>query len=330
MDAVDRVIARIEALSSQDIQRRNIGLLADHVRGNLGRAAASIARHPQPSVAIITGFFLEHGEPANCETDGPPGAAMLAAGLSSSGIPCRVVTDVPNARVVRTTLAAADRDGRVPIDVVSRFDGGGDGGSPLADVARSWQEASPAISHVIAIERCGPSHDGAPRDARGVDITKYNAPLERLFSGGPWTTIGIGDLGNELGMGSLPHELVAHNIARGRQLWCPIACDYPIVGGVSNWSGAALLGAIALLWSGRTDGMIDAMHPQFALHLLKAAVLQGGAVASRDPGDIPHPQLFVDGQPWPVLEAVFREIHKICSSYLGGSTGGPKFQAEAP
>jgi hypothetical protein len=323
MDAVDRVIARIEALSSQDIQRRNIGQLADHVRGNLARAAASIAHHRAPSIAIITGFFLEHGEPPNCETDGPPGAAMLAAGLSSAGIPCRIATDLTCAHVFRATLAAADLNGRVPIDVVSMYETGGDGGKPLAEVVHAWRQASPAISHVVAIERCGPSSDGAPRDARGVDITKYNAPLERLFSGGAWTTIGIGDLGNELGMGSLPHALVARNIARGGELWCRIACDYPIVGGVSNWSGAALLGAIALLWPGPARGMVDAIRPQFARHLLETAVLEGGAVASSDPGGIPRPQLFVDGQPWTVLEKVFREIHAICDQHLDGRAGVP-------
>ena len=316
MDAVDRVIARIERLSSQDIQRRNIGPLADYVRGNLAHAAASIARHPAPSIAIITGFFLEHGQPPNCETDGPPGAAMLAAGFSSCGIPCRIATDVANAQVVRATMAAADSNGGMPIDIVSMHETGGDGGKPLAEVAGAWQRTNPAISHVIAIERCGPSRDGAPRDARGVDITQYNAPLERLFSGGPWQTIGIGDLGNELGMGSLPHALVAENIQRGSELWCRVACDYPIVGGVSNWSGAALLGAIALLWDGPVSGMVDAIRPQFARYLLEAAVLEGGAVASSDSDRIPRPQLFVDGQPWSVLERVFREIHYLCVQQL--------------
>ena len=56
-------IAEIERLSGQDIQRRNIGPLAAFTRGNLARAAASIARHPSPSIAIITGFYLGHGEP---------------------------------------------------------------------------------------------------------------------------------------------------------------------------------------------------------------------------------------------------------------------------
>jgi hypothetical protein len=43
----------------------------------------------------------------------------------------------------------------------------------------------------------------------------------------PWQTIGIGDLGNELGMGSLPHALVVENILRDSELWCRVACDYP-------------------------------------------------------------------------------------------------------
>ncbi|QEX24738.1 hypothetical protein FRZ61_46790 [Hypericibacter adhaerens] len=312
MDAVDRAIARLEALSGQDIQKRNIGPLAAHVRGNLARAAESIARHPAPSIAIITGFFLEHGEPPNCETDGPPGALMLAAGFSSVGIPCRVATDVANAQVVLATRAGAELEGEIPLDIISMHETGGDGGKPLPDVDRLWRAMQPAITHVIAIERCGPSLDGAPRDARGVDITNYNAPLERLFNGGPWTTIGIGDLGNEIGMGSLPHDLVAKNIAGGDKLWCHVGCDYPIVGGVSNWAGAALLGAVALLWPGPATGMLDSIRPEFGRRLLEAAVRNGGAVASDRVGGTPRPQLFVDGQPWSVLEQIHEEIYDAC------------------
>jgi hypothetical protein len=312
MDAVDSVISHLEALSGQDIQRRNIGPLAAYVRGNLARAAASIARHPAPSVAIITGFFLEHGDPPNCETDGPPGAAMIAAGLSSAGIPCRIATDVSNAQVVTATLAAADLHKRIEIDIVSMHEKGGDGGTVLADVVEAWRGMQPTITHVIAIERCGPSRDGAPRDARGIDITSHNAPLDRLFNGGSWTTIGIGDLGNEIGMGSLPHDLVARHIKGGDALWCRVPCDYPLVGGVSNWAGAALLGAISLLWHRPAESMLDSIRPEFGRRLLEAAVLNGGAVASDRAGGTPRPQLFVDGQPWCVLEQVHREIYDAC------------------
>jgi hypothetical protein len=316
MDAAGRAIAEIERLSGQDVQQRNIGPLAAHARGNLARAAASIARHPSPSIAIITGFFLGHGEPPNCETDGPPGAAMLAAGFAAAGIPCRIATDLVNARVVRATAAAADPGGRIPIDIVSMREGGGDAGRPLAEVEALWREARPPITHVIAIERCGPSRDGAARDARGVDITAWNAPLERLFAAGAWTTIGIGDLGNEIGMGSLPYELVARSVPRGAALWCRVACDYPIVGGVSNWAGAALLGAVALLWPRAAGSMLESIRPEFGRRLLEAAVWKGGAVASDRAGATPRPHLFVDGQPWPVLEQIHRRIYDLCCEAL--------------
>jgi D-glutamate cyclase len=312
MDASDRAIAEIERLSGQDVQRRNIGPLAAYARGNLARAAASIARHPSPSIAIITGFYLGHGDPPNCETDGPPGAAMLAAGFAAAGIPCRIATDVVNARVVLATAAAADPQVRVPIDIVSMRPDGEDGAAPLAQVKETWRRLRPSITHVVSIERCGPSRDGCPRDARGVDMTNCNAPLEILFNAGPWTTIGIGDLGNEIGMGSLPHELVARNVPRGDQIWCRVACDYPIVGGVSNWAGAALLGAVALLWPRGAGAMLECLRPELGRQLLEAAVWDGGAVASDRSGAIPRNHMFVDCQPWTVLEQIHRQIYDLC------------------
>jgi D-glutamate cyclase len=316
MDAADRAIAEIERLSGQDVQRRNIGPLAAFTRGNLARAAASIGRHPSPSIAIITGFYLGHGEPPNCETDGPPGAAMLAAGFAAAGIPCRIATDLVNARVVLATAAAADSQGRVPIDIVSMRQDGSDGATPLAGIEEIWRRQHPPITHVISIERCGPSRDGCPRDARGVDMTGCNAPLEILFNAGPWTTIGIGDLGNEIGMGSLPYELVAGSVPRGDRIWCRVACDYPIIGGVSNWAGAALLGAVALLWPRGAGAMLECLRPEFGRRLLEAAVWKGGAVASDRSGAIPRTHMFVDCQPWPVLEQIHRQIHDLCRGVL--------------
>src|SRR5262249_49085605 len=157
-------------------------------------------------------------------------------------------------------------------------------------------------------ERCGPSRDGRPRDARGEDMTDCNAPLERLFSAGPWSTIGIGDLGNELGMGSLPYDLVAHSVPRGGLLWCSIACAYPIMCGISNFGGAALLGATALLSPGRTRQMLEPVRPDFARHLLEAAVRDGGAIANDATDAPPRSHLFVDGLPWSSVEPVHRRI----------------------
>ena len=115
-------------------------------------------------------------------------------------------------------------------------------------------------------------------------------------------------------MGSLPYELVARSVPRGDQLWCRIACDHPIVCGVSNWAAATLLGAMALLRPQWATAMLDRMVPEFGRRLLKAAVLDGGAVAGNHYDPTPRPCLAVDGQSWPVLERTYRRIHDICRS----------------
>lgn len=87
---------------------------------------------------------------------------MLAAGFASAGDPCRLITDPVNAQVVRATAAGAGLRDKVPINVVSMWSHGGDGGSPLGEVKPAWLAADPPIRHVIAIERCGPVREGPP------------------------------------------------------------------------------------------------------------------------------------------------------------------------
>ena len=81
-------------------------------------AARSIAEHPSPHVAMITGFFIPHGTPPAAETDGPIGCAHLAAGLQRAGIPVRLVTDPLCLNAVKTAARAAGVSTQVPCDVV--------------------------------------------------------------------------------------------------------------------------------------------------------------------------------------------------------------------
>ena len=100
--------------------------------------------------------------------------------------------------------------GSVPIDTAAP-------GEPVGALIERWRRDG--IDWVIAIERCGPSPDGTPRNMRGRDLSEYTAPLDRLFSAGPWQTIGIGDGGNELGMGSVPRALIAEHVKQGAGDW---------------------------------------------------------------------------------------------------------------
>ena len=56
-------------------------------------------------------------------------------------------------------------------------------------------------------------------------------------------TIGIGDGGNEIGMGKV-FERVAANIQHGSEIACTVPTNYLIAAGVSNWGGNALAKAI--------------------------------------------------------------------------------------
>ena len=87
---------------------------------------------------------------------------------------------------------------------------------------------------------------------RGLDITEHTEPADRLFRlykelDPAIITIGIGDGGNEIGMGKIPHDLVARTIPNGDLIHCRVPTDYLIVAGVSNWGAYALAAGVYVL-----------------------------------------------------------------------------------
>ncbi len=180
------------------------------------RAAASLedaarALSSAKCVGMITGFFVPRGDTPAAETDGPVGTALLAAALAACRVPARIAVDVPCEAAVRAAVAAAG--GGVAIDVVGLGDR-----AAIHRVAESWRGAG--VTHAVAIERCGPSPDGRPRNMRGVDVSSWTAPLDELFVAHPWIRIGVGDGGNEIGMGKLPAGLIARTVPNGEQIAC--------------------------------------------------------------------------------------------------------------
>lgn len=63
---------------------------------------------------------------------------------------------------------------------------------------------------------------------------------------GKIATIGIGDGGNEIGMGKV-HQMVVDGIKNGQHIATTVATDHLITSGVSNWGGSALVAALAIL-----------------------------------------------------------------------------------
>jgi hypothetical protein len=143
------------------------------------------------------------------------------------------------------------------------------------------QRALPDLTHLIAVERVGPSHTLAgysgkrpgsfaqvsnfrelvPSDEqdrchnmRGELLDDHTAPLHRLFETVSQEcpgvrTIGIGDGGNEIGMGAIPWDELRQRLSgpAAALVPCRIATDWTIVAGVSNWGAQALAAAVCLL-----------------------------------------------------------------------------------
>jgi hypothetical protein len=258
-----RLVDEIERLIQVDVGRR-VTALFEAARGGLRSAASALATAPLVRVGLITGFYVPLGVPPAAETDGPLGAALLAKGLAEVGIPCRLATDEPCRSACAAALAGAGAT-TVPIDATD----------PAATVT-IWRRSG--ITHAVSIERCGRSADGAPRNMRGLDIGSYTAPLDELFTAGPWETIAIGDGGNEIGMGSLPRELIARNVDHGEVIACTTPARHLIVAGVSNWGAYALLGALAVFradWRARLLACLDEKLDQ---EILESMVNDGPAV----------------------------------------------------
>ncbi|MBN8943013.1 MAG: DUF4392 domain-containing protein [Rhizobiales bacterium] len=266
-------ILEIEAVVGQHV-RRDISRLVDFAKGNLGRAARSIATTPAPHVGIVVGFFIRHANPPSPETDGLNGMAHLAAGFAAAGFRVTVITDAPCAKAVWAVVDALPV--KVELEIVDVTE------AAVRRLRRRLETDEAPLTHLIAIERVAPGSDGKPHREHGWDMSRETAPLHLLFHEAgwerPWTTIGIGDGGNEIGMGSLPAEIVEDDIPNGPLIAAQTPSDHLIVAGVSNWGAYGLLGAVACLRPDLTATLLGHFDRHSEREFLAAAVDIGQAI----------------------------------------------------
>jgi hypothetical protein len=289
------VLGEIEALVCRDVGRGTQAMI-EASRGELAAAARSLSH--ATAVGFITGFFVPRDDVAAPETDGPVGTALLAAALGAAGVPVRIAVDSPCADAVRAALH--ETGVAVPVDEVGVADQPG-----LSRVAAAWRGAG--VSHAVAIERCGLSADGRPRNMRGVDVSPWTAPLDDLYMAGDWVRVAVGDGGNEIGMGKLAAGLIARTVPNGARIACITACDHLVVAGVSNWGAYGLMAALALLhptWSPLIARFLTAERDQA---LTRAIVEKTGAVDGVTARNEPT----VDGFPAKVHAEVIDGLRRI-------------------
>ncbi len=189
-----------------------------------GSAAREILGWERGTVLLTTGFYVA----GFAETDGPLGTAALARALKELGFSPVIVTDCYckgyfEAEGIETVYLALDADD--------------------AEAALLLDKYHPA--GLISVERCGRDKNGVYANMRGVDIGRGTAPCDALFlsAAGRIPTIGVGDGGNEIGMGNVAwavEERLSLTPAR-------VGADRLVIATVSNWGAYGIIAALSEL-----------------------------------------------------------------------------------
>ncbi|HTU22630.1 MAG TPA: DUF4392 domain-containing protein [Gemmataceae bacterium] len=257
----DALLDELRAIIQRDVNNRGLARdphdnLFTACRDDFANACRSIAENPQPSIAIVTGFFIPHAQPPCSETDGPLGALFLARAFRWLGFSVTLFID-KELCLCRALALGLNECGllppvypyTIPLLFIKKYHRSSNSIRDLFWQAfrRHW-----GVTHLIASERVGPGLDGRCRNMHGHDVTDQNDPAHLLVEeivrqAPPVCTIGIGDGGNEIGMGKIPAEVIARNIPNGERIACRVPTDHLIVAGISNWGAYALAAGVAVL-----------------------------------------------------------------------------------
>jgi hypothetical protein len=301
-------------LIQQDVGNRGLRTdpadnLITRTAGDFEAACRSLAGCEEPSVGVVTGFYIAHADPPCGETDGPLGALFLARALAPLGLRVRLVTDHSGEQALVAGLEACGLDIDPVIILPPAI-------HPWDDwMKRAWAQYVErlGLTHLIALERVGPTHhDDRCYSMRGRDITEHTNPAHLLFEDAArrpgMTTIGIGDGGNEIGMGKIHPEVIERNIPRGALIACRVPTDHLIVAGVSNWGAYGLAAGVRLLRGAPHDPAL--FDPERERELLQIMVDRGPLVD----GVSGQRTAAVDGLPFDRYVKVLEQIGHILSS----------------
>jgi hypothetical protein len=264
---------------------RGMRHLAPHLEPDYVTDSARFVMDHKGRVMITTGFYiLSAGAP---ETDGPPGAVAIGNALAELGYDVSYVTD----SVSLSALASIAS----PEHTITEF--------PITNHRESAEFAQELIRDerpdlMISIERAGISSDGIYRNMRSMDISDHNAKIDHLFDQHPYS-LGIGDGGNEIGMGNLA-EIIADTEGLP-DLPAVTTTTILMCAAVSNWGGYGLVTALSQA-AGRNllpslDDEVDWV----------TTLVDGGAVDGFS-GDS---KLYVDGFTLEEQSRCLRELHEL-------------------
>jgi hypothetical protein len=254
---------------------------------------------------IHTGFYVPTGIPPAFETDGPLGATFTMRAFAN-GIGLQ--TCVGGQRELTQTIEKGLRySGLNPscYDPMNTVD------DHFVQLGMEWPGYQG--THLLSIEHVGRALDNKYYSMRARDISLYTKPNDQNFLNKyndpePMITYAIGDGGNEIGMGKIPHETIVKNIPNGDLIHCRVPADYLIVAGVSNWGAYALAAGVFVLRGEKPPP--DLFDPDLEKRILEIMVREGPLVD----GVTGEQTATVDGLSWDEYIAPFNRIREILES----------------
>lgn len=339
---------RVDDLVNLDIPLRNVThilypLARGKISGPLCLTAASLLRERTQKgdvVFIATGFpDRPHINTTIAETDGPPGAAALARALHSGlrAVPVILVEEQLVGSMSRVTEAAGFRVLPSPEEAIAAVTSFSALHAAAVisfpnDLAKAKERARELVEKykptgVVVIEKAGMNEKGICHGARGdrneaiakVDYLVLEAIKEKI------ATIGIGDGGNELGMGVIQEELKKTSIPYIAK--CNCGCgggiapatrtDVLVTAAISNWGAYGIAACLAILLN-RPEVFHDAEVEEALLQESARASFIDGAT-----GYVMPPA--TDGLRSPVHQAFVTLLRELVVQSLGFIEKGPIF-----
>jgi hypothetical protein len=198
-------------------------LLQQQLRPGYILRAARLVNQCQGTVLIGTGFPVLD----TFETDGPVGAIALYQLLKQLGANPILVSGNPLCSV----LASNYRTYQISVNQQQNLP---------AIASQALAELKPQL--IMSIERPGFTANARYANMRGEDITERCASFDHFLNLANCPTIGIGDGGNEIGMGNMATYLGQLNITPA-----VTECDELVVADVSNWAAWGIIAMVSVL-----------------------------------------------------------------------------------
>ena len=208
---------------------RGMPILREHLPKNYCKESAEyILSWKKGVIFIATGFYVA----GHAETDGPPGALILCLILKKLGYIPVILTD----KYCQNFFEKYDIK-IIYMDIKMENE------NKINFIEKAINEYNPV--GMISIERCGLNTENKYANMRNIDISEHTAEIDLFFSNyyNKIPTIGIGDGGNEIGMGNLEY-IIKDNL---NLLPSKIKVDKLIISSVSNWGGYGLAAYLCLL-----------------------------------------------------------------------------------